>query len=122
MSGDHLFAPIFTSDELSDATGDRAWLQALLDAEAALARSEADCGVIPEAAAEIIPSACRAEDFDPLAWAGPAARAATPSSRWLPPSRPAATPRPVVGALGSNQPGHPGLGRHAGGRANQHPD
>ena len=66
MSGDDLFAPIFTSDELSDATGDRAWLQALLDAEAALARSEADCGIIPAAAAEIIAGACRAEDFDPL--------------------------------------------------------
>jgi 3-carboxy-cis,cis-muconate cycloisomerase len=66
LSGDDLFAPIFTSDELSDATGDRAWLQALLDAEAALARSEADCGVIPAAAAEIIAGACRAEDFDPL--------------------------------------------------------
>ena len=66
MSGDDLFAPIFTSDELSDATGDRAWLQALLDVEAALARSEADCGIIPAAAAEIIAGACRAEDFDPL--------------------------------------------------------
>jgi 3-carboxy-cis,cis-muconate cycloisomerase len=66
LSGDDLFAPIFTSDELMRATGDHAWLAALLDAEAALARSEADCGIIPAGAAETIAGACRAEDFDAI--------------------------------------------------------
>jgi 3-carboxy-cis,cis-muconate cycloisomerase len=73
LSGDQLFAPIFTSDELIDATGDRAWLQALLDAEAALARAQADCGVIPAAAAEGIAAACQQERFD-AAGLGRAAR------------------------------------------------
>ena len=41
-----------------------AWLQAMLDAEAALARAEARAGLIPEADAEAIAGACRAEDFD----------------------------------------------------------
>jgi 3-carboxy-cis,cis-muconate cycloisomerase len=67
LSGDQLFAPIFTSDELIDATGDRAWLQALLDAEAALAEAQAECHLIPAPAAEIIAATCRAERFDPAA-------------------------------------------------------
>jgi 3-carboxy-cis,cis-muconate cycloisomerase len=60
-----LFAPIFTTDELLAATGDRAWLQALLDVEAALAGAEADLGVIPAGAATAIAASCQAERFDP---------------------------------------------------------
>lgn len=67
MTGDRLFAPIFCSDEVLAATDDSAWLQALLDAEAALARAEADSGVIPAAAAEAIAATCQASRFDPLA-------------------------------------------------------
>ncbi len=59
-----LFAPIFVSDAAAAATSDRAWLQAMLDAEAALAGAEADVGVIPRAAAEAIARACVAEAFD----------------------------------------------------------
>ena len=58
MSTDGLFAPIFTGDELLQATDDRAWLQALLDVEAALAGAEADTGIIPTPAAEIITTFC----------------------------------------------------------------
>jgi 3-carboxy-cis,cis-muconate cycloisomerase len=36
-------------------------LQAMLDAEAALAAAAADAGVVPRAAAEAIAGACRAE-------------------------------------------------------------
>ena len=54
MPTDDLFAPITSTPELLDATGDRAWLQAMLDAEAALARAEASAGVIPAEAAEAI--------------------------------------------------------------------
>lgn len=64
MPTDRLFAPIVTTDDLLDATGDGAWLAALLDAEAALARAEARTGVIPAAAAEAITRACRAGGFD----------------------------------------------------------
>ena len=45
--------------------GDRAWLQAMLDAEAALARARAAAGQIPPEVADAIAAACRAEDFDP---------------------------------------------------------
>lgn len=65
MTGDRLFAPIFASDEVLEATGDPAWLQALLDSEAALASAEAECGLIPGGAAEAITAACRAGRFDP---------------------------------------------------------
>ena len=37
MTSDELFAPIFVPDELREAVGGRAWLQAMLDAERALA-------------------------------------------------------------------------------------
>ena len=50
--------------ELRDAVSGRAWLQALLDAERALAAAEARVGVIPADAAEAIAAACRAERFD----------------------------------------------------------
>ena len=45
-------------------TGDGAYLQGLLDAEAALARAQATVGVVPKAAAEAITSAALAEHFD----------------------------------------------------------
>lgn len=60
-----LFGPIFVPDVLREAVGGRAWLQAMLDAEAALARAEARAGLIPEAAAETIASCCDADRFDP---------------------------------------------------------
>lgn len=64
MPTDHLFSPIVTTDELLAATGDRAWLAAMLDAEAALARAEAAAGVIPAGAAEAITAACHPDGFD----------------------------------------------------------
>ena len=60
-----LFAPIVTGDELLAATDDRAWLQALLDVEGALAGAEADVGIIPATAAEVISACCTADRFDP---------------------------------------------------------
>ena len=47
---DELFSHIVTTDELLDATGDRAWITALLDTEAALARAEARVGQVMEVA------------------------------------------------------------------------
>jgi 3-carboxy-cis,cis-muconate cycloisomerase len=58
------FAGIFVPRELRDAVSDRAWLQGMLDAEAALARAGARAGAVPEEAASRIAAACRAETFD----------------------------------------------------------
>ena len=46
------------------ATTDLAWLQAMLDVEAALARAQAAAGVIAAEHAEAIAAACRAERYD----------------------------------------------------------
>ena len=59
-----LFGPIFAPDELLRAVGDRAWLQAMLDAEAALSKAQADAGIISTSDAKEIASACDASRFD----------------------------------------------------------
>jgi 3-carboxy-cis,cis-muconate cycloisomerase len=64
MSED-LFGPIFVPDRFREAVGGGAWLQAMLDAEGALAAAEARAGIIPGEAAKIIVSRCDAELFDP---------------------------------------------------------
>lgn len=69
MNGE-LFAALSSTDELLEATGDRAWLAAMLEAEAALARAEAASGVIPRDAGQAIQAACDADGpvlaaFDP---------------------------------------------------------
>ncbi|NRQ40307.1 3-carboxy-cis,cis-muconate cycloisomerase, partial [Nonomuraea sp. NN258] len=48
----------------SAETGDVAFLQAMLDAEAALTRAQAALGLAPAAAAEAVTTACRAAAFD----------------------------------------------------------
>ena len=58
------FDAIFVPDELRDEVSDRAWLQAMLDFERALALAEARAGVISEDAAEAIAEACSADRFD----------------------------------------------------------
>jgi 3-carboxy-cis,cis-muconate cycloisomerase len=57
---------------------DGAWLQAMLDVEAALARACAAEGLIPDSAAEEIAVACRAERFDLAELARRTADNATP--------------------------------------------
>ncbi|HEX5585200.1 3-carboxy-cis,cis-muconate cycloisomerase [Gaiella sp.] len=64
MPSDELFAPIFVPDRVWGAVSGRAWVQAMLDAERALARAEAKVGVIPADAAETIASCCYAARFD----------------------------------------------------------
>ncbi len=59
-----LFAPIFVSDAIAATTSDEAWLQAMLDVEAALAGAEADVGLVTPADADAIAAACRARDYD----------------------------------------------------------
>lgn len=60
-----LFRPLFVSDVFREATGGRAWLQAMLDAEAALATAGSRAGVVPTGAAEAIAECCDADRFDP---------------------------------------------------------
>jgi 3-carboxy-cis,cis-muconate cycloisomerase len=60
-----LFGQIFVPEGFREAVGDRAWLEAMLDAERALAIAEARAGLIPEEAANAIDSRCDADLFDP---------------------------------------------------------
>ena len=59
-----LLGPLISSAAMRAVTDDRARLQRMLDFEAALARAEADLGVIPAAAAKPIADACWADRFD----------------------------------------------------------
>src|SRR3954467_13977029 len=59
-----LLAPMFSSAAMRAVGDDAAYLQHMLDFEAALARAEAATGVIPVNAAGPITKACRAESFD----------------------------------------------------------
>src|SRR4030081_2951535 len=57
-------APMLSSPAMRAVCDDVAYLQRMLDFEAALAHAEAAAGVIPEGAAGPITKACRAEAFD----------------------------------------------------------
>ncbi len=59
-----LLGPIFARGDAAAATADIALLQAMLDAEAALARAAAQRGLIPAEALAPITAACVAERFD----------------------------------------------------------
>jgi 3-carboxy-cis,cis-muconate cycloisomerase len=58
-----IFVPLFTDDEISALFTDKAYVRALVEVEAALARAQAMVGVIPAAAAEQI-SRVKAADID----------------------------------------------------------
>ncbi|WP_194898977.1 3-carboxy-cis,cis-muconate cycloisomerase [Catenulispora pinisilvae] len=59
-----LLAPVWAGTPVEEMTGDAAFLQAMLDAEAALTRSQAALGQAPDSAAMAVTAASRAEDFD----------------------------------------------------------
>ena len=59
-----MFEAIAARGEAAAAVTDQAWLQAMLDAEAALARALASAGVIADEVAETIAAACVASNFD----------------------------------------------------------
>jgi 3-carboxy-cis,cis-muconate cycloisomerase len=59
-----LLSPGWAGSAAEAATGDAAFLQAMLDAEAALARAKAAIGLIPATAAGVISAAARAGAFD----------------------------------------------------------
>jgi 3-carboxy-cis,cis-muconate cycloisomerase len=59
-----LLSPVRAGTPVAAAVGDRAWLQAMLDAESALVRARARLGTVPAAAARAITDAARANRFD----------------------------------------------------------
>ncbi len=73
-----LFGGIYARGAVAAEVSDRAWLQAMLDVEAALARGCAAEGLIPGLAADEIAAACRAERFDIAGLGRDAADSATP--------------------------------------------
>jgi 3-carboxy-cis,cis-muconate cycloisomerase len=73
-----LLAPARAGTVVESLTGDRAWLQAMLDAEAALSRAQARLGLVPAGAAAAVTTAARAERFDLVALARAARGAANP--------------------------------------------
>ena len=60
-----LRGPLFAGSRADTELSDRAFLQAMLDAERALAVASARAGTVPEAAAQPIGAACQAGRFDP---------------------------------------------------------
>ncbi|MFJ9623872.1 adenylosuccinate lyase family protein [Streptomyces sp. NPDC101181] len=59
-----LLSPVRAGTPAEAATSDAAWLQAMLDAEAALVRAQAGLGNVPEAAAGAITELARADRLD----------------------------------------------------------
>jgi 3-carboxy-cis,cis-muconate cycloisomerase len=59
-----LFDGVLARGAVRAAVSDRAWLQAMLDVEAALAQAHATAGLIDPGPARSIAEACRAENFD----------------------------------------------------------
>ncbi|MEV7791179.1 lyase family protein [Streptomyces sp. NPDC087512] len=59
-----LLSPVRAGTPVEAAVCDTAWLQAMLDAEAALARAQARLGVVPKEAARAVTAAARAERLD----------------------------------------------------------
>ena len=60
-----LLGPLFGGSRADAELSDRAFLQAMLDAERALAVAASRAGVVPEPAAAAIAAACQADRFDP---------------------------------------------------------
>jgi 3-carboxy-cis,cis-muconate cycloisomerase len=73
-----LLSPVRAGSPVEAATGDRAWLQAMLDAEAALARAQASLGTVPKEAAASISAAADAGRLDLRALALAARETANP--------------------------------------------
>jgi len=78
LPSDALFGPSLSTELMMATVSDRAWVQAMLDVEAALARAESRIGLIPSAAAEGIAGHCRVDDFDVAQLGRAAARSANP--------------------------------------------
>jgi 3-carboxy-cis,cis-muconate cycloisomerase len=73
-----LLSPVRAGTAAEAAVSDTAWLRAMLDAEAALARAQARLGVVPPSAAEAIGAAARSGSLDLRALALAARETANP--------------------------------------------
>lgn len=73
-----LLSPVRAGTPAEAVTGDLAWVRALLDTEAALARAQARTGLIPRAAAEAITEAAATVEIDVVALARAARETANP--------------------------------------------
>ncbi len=73
-----LLGPSTASDRAWAEVDDTAWLQAMLDVEAALAAAAADTGLVPRPAAEAVASCCRSDRFDLVDLGRRAAEAGNP--------------------------------------------
>ncbi|MFG2139933.1 lyase family protein [Streptomyces sp. NPDC048650] len=73
-----LLSPVRAGTPVERVVGDPAWLQAMLDAEAALARAQASLGVVPADVARTITDTARAELLDLRAVALAARETANP--------------------------------------------
>jgi len=73
-----VFAGVFARGGAASAVDDAAWLQALLDVEAGLARALARTGLVSVAAAEAVTAAARAERFSAAELGQAAAEAGNP--------------------------------------------
>jgi 3-carboxy-cis,cis-muconate cycloisomerase len=80
VSDGGLFDAVLARGPVRAAVADRAWLQAMLDVEAALARAQAAAGVIAAEHADAIAAACRAERFDVVALGAEAAAVGNPAA------------------------------------------
>ncbi len=64
LSADGLTGGLFADAAMAELLSDQRWLQAMLDFESALARAEAEVGIIPAEAADAIAACCQAELYD----------------------------------------------------------
>jgi 3-carboxy-cis,cis-muconate cycloisomerase len=88
---------VLARGRVREALGDRAWLQAMLDFEAGLARALARAGTMSMAEADAIGRACRADAFDVAELGRAAAQSGTPV---------AALVRALGGAVSGSAAGH----------------
>jgi 3-carboxy-cis,cis-muconate cycloisomerase len=79
MSDGGLFDAVLARGGAREAVADEAWLQAMLDVEAALARACAGASVIAASHADAIAAACRAELFDVATIGAEAANVGNPA-------------------------------------------
>ena len=75
-----LFDGVLARGGVAAEVSDRAWLQAMLDVEAALARAQARAGLLPAEDAEAIARACDAGRFDPAEIGAEAAKTGNPAA------------------------------------------
>jgi 3-carboxy-cis,cis-muconate cycloisomerase len=94
-----LFDGVLARGGVRSQVDDLGWLQAMLDAEAALARAQARVGLLTDADAARITAACRAENFDVAALGRDAATAGNPVVPLV---------RALAAALGADVPVHHG--------------